>query len=259
MPLVALDMNNLGIVQPVAHLLGTAPALLVARFLYAGYTFVLQPARPCTNFAYSCMDTTFLMPTDDEASVISEGLRGHITVVTRTIEPLPLLLPMVPITFNEAIPSSAMMSVAEKIFKVTRALLVEHGYPRIRFFCRLPCADQVPAHYNDRGGPIVKITCTLYKEDLHTLVIEAGLTSAWYFDLPMFHANIDTTGNIISCSQESYATEHLLLPLVKVGYTLKGRGYMVNSETYQTAHYNVWLKLEECIISRRVDEVNIDE
>ena len=156
---------------------------------------------------------------------------------------------MVQFSFDDTIPSSRMVALAENIFAVMRALL--HSYQWVQqqsaasvtILCRIRYSKDLPEHYIESGGIPVKIRCLLRKEESpffpdSSIDVNMGLVPGKHHDLPYFDGSVRADGNIISRQQSANATEELLVTLVTIGYVLKGRA-IVRGEYSEVEHFNV--------------------
>ena len=231
---------------------------LVTKFLVCRSVFILQPAvgKKHLHEGLECgykMDADFLQPTGD--AVI--GFHGGRQVAIRTtpfLESSRLLevpLPLVQMDFDDIIPSSRMVALAEDIFAVMRALLhsyqwVQHqSAASVTILCRIPYSEGLPEHYIENGGIPVKMRCLLRKNGPpffmdSSIDIYMGLVPGKYHNLPYFHGSVGADGSIILCQQSSNATEELLVALVTIGHVLKGRA-IVRDEYSEVGHFNVSL------------------
>ena len=231
---------------------------LVMEFLLCRPVLILQPAvgkkhlDEGLDYGYN-MDADFLQPTGGAAI----GFHGGRQVATRTmpfLESSRLLeapLPMVQRSFDDNIPSSRMVALAEDIFAVMRAFLRSYQWMQhqsaasVTILCRIPYSKDLPEHYIESGGIPVKIRCLLHKKQPpffmeSSIDINMGLVPGKYHDIPYFHGSVGADGSIILSQQSSNATEELFVTLVTIGHVLKGRA-IVRDEYSEVEHFNVSL------------------
>ena len=231
---------------------------LVTEFLVCRSVLILQPAvgKKHLHEGLDCgynMDADLLQPTGGAVIGFHRGLQ----VATRTmpfLESSRLLeapLPLVQRFFDDAIPSSRMVALAEDIFAVMRALLHSYQWMQhqsaasVTIFCRIPYSEDLPEHYIESGGIPEKIRCLLCKKQPpffmdSSIDINMGLVPGKYHDLPYFHGSVRSDGSIFLSQQSSNATEELLVALVTIGHVLKGRA-IVRDEYSEVEHFNVSL------------------